>query len=323
MDLARLFCFGFDGYDAPDSILFALDRDGVGAVILFARNCRDSDQIKALCARLRDAGGEDLWILIDQEGGRVRRITDPEIGPAAASELAFSTPDQVEEDYHDAARELLCLGIDFNLAPVADVMVTSDNPVLEGRAFGSDPSEVGLRVAAAVRGLLKAGLKCCAKHFPGLGDVTVDPHHQTTRTEASAEQFHSVHFPPFGAAIGAGASAIMTTHLWAPALDSEMLATYSSKMVRGLLREQQGFDGLVLTDDLEMKSLPDEPAIASWHAFTAGHDLLLLCHDDHHQRAALADFDQRLRGDHEARSILHQALDRQARFRQPFSHART
>jgi len=323
MDFARLFCVGFDGHEAPDSILFALDRDGVGAVILFARNCRDAAQVQALCKRLSEAGGEERWILVDQEGGRVRRITEPDIGPVAAAEMTSWSPERVEEAYEATGRKLVRLGFDFNLAPVADVRVRDDNRVLEGRSFGDDPQEVSIRVAAAVRGLRAAGLKSCAKHFPGLGDTGSDPHHELTRSEATAAQFLGTHFPPFAAAIQAGAAAVMTTHLLAPALDAKAIATYSSAIVRRYLEQDVGFHGLVLTDDLEMKGLPDEPARAAWLAFEAGHHLLLMCHSREHQEFAYRLFAERLAGDHDARKQVHRALDRQQPFRQPYRHART
>jgi len=320
MDFARLFCVGFDGHEAPDSILFALDRDGVGAVILFARNCRDAAQIESLCRRLREAGGEELWILVDQEGGRIRRVTEPDIGPAAAADMAAWPPERVEEAYATAGRKLTRLGFDFNLAPVADVRVREDNRVLEGRSFGDDAREVSTRVAAAVRGLRSAGLKTCAKHFPGLGDVGSDPHHELTRSRSSTAQFHDMHFPPFAAAIQAGTTAVMTTHLLAPALDAERMATYSPVIVQRYLEQDVGFRGLVLTDDLEMKGLPDEPALAAWQAFEAGHHLLLLCHDQTHQEQARRLFADRLSGDQASRQQVHRALDRQQPYRQPFKY---
>ena len=157
MDFARLFCFGFDGETAPDHLLLDLHRRKLGAVILFARNCKNAAQIRALCAKLRDAGGEDLWLLVDQEGGRVRRITDPDIGPPSAPELGRLSTSEIQTQHRTAAERLAQLGFDFNLAPVADVMVNPANKVLEGRAFGSDPDAVSACVAAAIRGIQAAG----------------------------------------------------------------------------------------------------------------------------------------------------------------------
>jgi beta-N-acetylhexosaminidase len=321
MDFARLFCFGFEGLEAPDSILFALDRDRVGAVILFARNCRDAAQIQELCARLREAGGDELWILIDQEGGRVGRITNPKIGPPAASALRAVTPEQVEVEYRSTAGHLAALGIDFNLAPVADVMLREDNPVLRERTFGATVEAVAPRVAAAVRGLSAEGVKSCAKHFPGLGDVNVDPHFESTRSNASRSDFEETHFAPFRAAREAGVSAVMTTHLLAPALDPRGIATYSASTVRDGLEGAVGFRGLVLTDDLEMKAVPDPPPLAAWYAFEAGHHLLLMCHAAAEQAAALTLFHSRLVGDHEAQRRLHRALARQEPLRSPHVQA--
>lgn len=319
MDCGRLFCFGFDGLEAPDSILFALDRDRVGAVILFARNCKDAEQIKSLTRRLRDAGGDTLWILIDQEGGRVRRILDPDIGPPAAETLAGVEPSQVESAYRACGEALLGLGIDFNLAPVADVG-GSDSPALKGRTLGVDRESVALRVEAAVRGLTAAGVKSCAKHFPGLGGTTIDPHEKTARTEDDCPTFFDVHFPPFRAAASAGVTAIMTTHVVAPALDPHRIATYSRVIADDLIDDRVGFRRLVLTDDLEMKGVPDPPALAAWYAFEAGHHLMLMCHDANRQQEALNLFRTRIVGDSVAHRRLHRALDRQAPYRIPNAH---
>jgi beta-N-acetylhexosaminidase len=316
MECGRLFCFGFDGLEAPDSILYALDRDRVGAVILFARNCRDAAQIRSLTTRLREAGGETLWILVDQEGGRVRRILDPDIGPPSPAVMARQTPEEVEQAYHACGQSLLSLGIDFNLAPVADVGV-GDAPVLAERTFGRDRGSVSVRVEAAVRGLSRAGVKSCAKHFPGLGDVTSDPHEVTSRTEATAAAFHDLHFPPFRSASCAGVTAVMTTHVLAPALDPHRIATYSHVIADDMLEDRAGFERLVVTDDLEMKGVPDPAPLAAWYAFEAGHHLMLVCHDARRQQEALTLFRQRVIGDSVSHRRLHRALDRQAPYRIP------
>ena len=311
MDCGRLFCFGFDGLEAPDSILFSLDRDRVGAVILFARNCRDADQIRSLTTKLREAGGESLWILVDQEGGRVRRILDPDIGPPSASILAGQPPAEVERVYRKCGESLTGLGIDFNLAPVADVGVR-EAAVTAERTLGPDRYSVSVRVEAAVRGLSAAGVKSCAKHFPGLGEVTSDPHEEASRIEANAAAFYDTHFPPFRAAANAGVTAIMTTHVLAPALDPHRIATYSRVIADDLTEDRAGFTRLVITDDLEMKGLPDPAPLAAWYAFEAGHHLMLICHDRLRQEEALRLFRQRVSGDSVAHRRLHRALDRQA-----------
>ena len=321
MDSARLFCFGFDGTEVPDSILFALDRDGVGAVILFERNCQNEAQIRALCSRLREAGGEELWILVDQEGGRVRRITDPDIGPPPPAQLADETPEAVKQAYREAGVRLRSLGIDFNLAPVADVGMRGDNPVVGDRTFGTDADSVAERVEAAVMGLSAAGLKSCAKHFPGLGNVVSDPHDALSHIDATYEDFKNIHFVPFRAASSAGVSAIMTTHVMAPSLDPHNMATFSHTIADDTLDDRVGFRRLVITDDLEMKGVGEEAPVAAWRAFEAGHHLLLLCHDHTLQTQALDLFKERVAGDSAAHRRVHRALDRQARFRKRFAYA--
>jgi beta-N-acetylhexosaminidase len=321
MDAGRLFCFGFAGHEAPDHILFALDRDRVGAVILFERNCRDASQIRALTAQLRDAGGEDLWLLIDQEGGRVRRVHDPDIGPESAEVLGRQSAARTGQSYGDAAKALAGLGIDFNLAPVADVLTNPENEVLRERSFGEDPESVALHVRTAVTAMQLAGLKACAKHFPGLGGVSTDPHHAATGYSGSPEDFRNAHFPPFAAAVSAGVAGVMTTHLLAPALDPQRVATFSPRLVHEFLESELGFRGLVLTDDLEMKGAGASPPDAAWQAFEAGHTLHLICSDSAAQADALRLFKGRISGSSHALGLLRDALDRQASFRKPFRHA--
>lgn len=323
MDCGRLFCFGFDGLEPPDSILFALDRNRVGAVILFARNCRDATQIKSLTRRLREAGGDQLWILVDQEGGRVRRILDPDIGPPSPAVLAMRPLEEVERVYRECGESLISLGIDFNLAPVADVGLRADSAVLAERTLGADPDSVSDRVEAAVRGLSAAGVKSCAKHFPGLGDGVADPHVELSRTQATTGDFRDIHFPPFRAASCAGVTAIMTTHMLAPALDPHAIATYSRVIADDLVEEHACFKRLVLTDDLEMKGVPDPAPLAAWYAFEAGHHLMLLCHDSRQQQEALDLFRSRVSGDSVAHRRLHRALDRQAPYRTAIPIGRT
>lgn len=322
MDCGRLFCFGFDGLEAPDSILFSLDRDRVGAVILFARNCKDGPQIRKLTQKLREAGGDALWIMVDQEGGRVRRILDPDIGPPSPALLATQTATEVETAYRECGEALVSLGIDFNLAPVADVGLRDDTGVLSERTLGSDRESVALRVEAAVRGLSAAGVKSCAKHFPGLGEVVADPHVSQARTQASSDSFRDIHFPPFRAATSAGVTAIMTTHVLAPALDPHRIATYSHVIADDMIEDRAGFRRLVFTDDLEMKGVPDPAPLAAWYAFEAGHHLLLVCHDVQAQQEALSLFRNKVAGDSVAHRRLHRALDRQAPYRTPYSVGR-
>lgn len=321
MDAGRLFCFGFAGHEAPDHILYALDRDRVGAVILFERNCRDAAQIRALTSRLRDASGDELWILIDQEGGRVRRVHDPDIGPESAEVLGQAPVERTRESYGAAAQALAGLGIDFNLAPVADVLTNSDNPALRERSFGVDADAVARHVRTAVSAMQVAGLKACAKHFPGLGGVDTDPHHAATGYTGSLDLVRRVHFPPFAAAISAGVAAVMTTHLSAPVLDPHRVATFSPLVVHEHLESELGFRGLVLTDDLEMKGVGASPPDAAWEAFCAGHTLHLICSDKGAQADALSLFKGRMSGDSHALGLLRDALDRQAPFRKPFRHA--
>ena len=260
---------GFDGLVAPDWV-----RDGgYGGVVLFAKNIRDSDQLAELTASL--AG---LLVAVDEEGGDVTRLEAAQ-GSSFPGNLALGAVDDVALTRRVAAAiggVLAAAGINFDLAPVADVIVDPANPIIGVRSFGSDPALVSRHVAAFVEGLQSVGVAACAKHFPGHGESVADSHLELPSVGTDRETLYSRALPPFAAAVEAGVRAVMTAHVRFVALDDEP-ATLSAKVV-GLLRSKLGFGGLVLTDALEMRAISatvglEEGAV---RALAAGADALCL-----------------------------------------------
>ena len=252
-----LACFlpGFVGRLPPRWLLDGLAA-GLGGVVLFGSNLGDGTAVAELTSRLRTAAGRPLVFGLDEEGGDVTRL-DTAWGSAVPGAAALGWLDDevaTERVYAGLGARLAEAGVTLNLAPVADVNSDPRNPVIGVRSF-SDRAEVAARqVAAAVRGIQRAGVAACAKHFPGHGATVADSHHQVAVVDRSRAELAAVELLPFRAAIAAGTRAVMTGHLRVPALDSE-LATVSRPITTGLLRESLGFDGVIVTDALEMKAV--------------------------------------------------------------------
>jgi beta-N-acetylhexosaminidase len=266
---------GFDGQEAPDELLRRID-EGLGGVVLFGKNIGDREQLGRLTAQL-DAARPGVLIAIDEEGGDVTRL-EAATGSSYPGNLALGVVDDVELTRSVAnamGTELAAAGVTLNFAPVADVNTNPANPVIGVRSFGSEPALVSRHVAAFVDGLQGAGVAACAKHFPGHGDTSADSHLELPVAEGVLED----HLAPFRAAIDAGVAAVMTAHIVVPELGDEP-ATINAAAIR-LLREELGFDGVIVSDALEMRGVAalvgaEEAAV---RALEAGVDALCLGHD--------------------------------------------
>ena len=246
---------GYVGPRPPSWLLDALG-DGLGGVVLFGSNLGDGTDVRTVTDALRAAAGGDVVIALDEEGGDVTRL-DTRRGSAFPGAAALGHLDDVsttEEVYAAIGARLAEAGVSVDLAPVADVNVDPLNPVIGLRSFGSDADQAARHVTAAVRGLQRNGIAACTKHFPGHGATRSDSHHEVATLHRSRHQLEQVEFATFRAAIAAGARAIMTGHLVAPALD-DRLATISATITTHVLRGELGFRGAVVTDALEMKAL--------------------------------------------------------------------
>jgi len=254
-DLALRCVFpGFEGTTAPDWVLRAAER-GLGGVVLFARNVADGDRLRILVESLHEAR-PGLLVAIDEEGGDVTRL-EARTGSSYPGNLALGVaadPALTEGVARAMGLDLAALGIDLDLAPVADVNTDPRNPVIGVRSFGSNPAGVAGQTGAWVRGLQSTGVAACAKHFPGHGATSVDSHLDVPVGEPELR--------PFEAAIAAGVRAVMSAHIVAPGLD-DTPATISPRVMTGLLRGELGFDGLAISDGLDMRGISRERGIAS------------------------------------------------------------
>ena len=272
----------FPGPVAPEWALRWAER-GLGGFTLFAYNVRDPEQLAGLTARLREAG--DLLLAIDEEGGDVTRL-EAAHGSSYPGNLALGAVDNpaLTADVAAAiAGDIAHAGANLNFAPVADVNVDPDNPVIGVRSFGADPELVARHVAAFVEGTQRQGVAACAKHFPGHGDTSVDSHVDLPVVTGDLDAA----LLPFRAAIASGVKAVMTAHLLVPALD-DVPATLSRRVLTDLLRDELGFDGLVITDALEMRAIAERVGVeeGAVRAIAAGADALCIGHDLHEDAVA-------------------------------------
>ncbi|MFH8528703.1 glycoside hydrolase family 3 protein [Streptomyces tendae] len=265
---------GFVGTEAPDWILRDIG-DGLASVVLFSRNIVSTEQVARLTAQLR-AENPDLIVAIDEEAGDVTRI-ESATGSSRPGNFALGTVDDpalTEAVAADLGRQLRAAGVSLDYAPSADVNSNPDNPIIGVRSFGSDPEVVSRHTTAWIRGLQSSGVAACAKHFPGHGDVAVDSHHDLPAYPAGRDEIAAQALPPFRAAVAAGVRAVMSGHLLVPAYDPDLPATLSRRILHGLLREELGFDGLVVSDAIEMGAVTRRYGIdgATVKAVAAGVD---------------------------------------------------
>jgi beta-N-acetylhexosaminidase len=226
----------------------------IRAVCLFRGNLGTEAQVRQLTADLRDAMGDKALIGLDQEGGSVVRVTFLPQPPAAMALGAAGDAALSEEVGAAVARGVRSLGFNWDFAPVLDVNNNPANPVIAERSFSEDPNQVTRLAGAWMRGALREGVACCVKHFPGHGDTHVDSHHDLPVVDKSLAELEALEFLPF-AALKNEAPATMTAHIVYPQLDPDHPATLSRRILGGLLREQWGYDGVVITDSLVMKAI--------------------------------------------------------------------
>ncbi|MEU8436159.1 glycoside hydrolase family 3 protein [Streptomyces sp. NPDC029216] len=267
---------GFEGTTAPSWLLRQVGQ-GLTAVGLFGRNIVSAEQLAALTAQLRRER-DDLLVAIDEEGGDVTRL-EVRGGSSFPGNLALGAVDDTDltrEVARELGRRLAECGVNLNWAPSADVNSNPDNPVIGVRSFGSDTRLAARHTAAYVEGLQAAGVAACTKHFPGHGDTNVDSHHALPRIDVDLDTLQARELVPFRAAMEAGTKAVMSAHILVPALDPTRPATLSPQILTGLLRKELGYEGLIVTDGMEMNAIAGTYGIerGSVLAIAAGADAI-------------------------------------------------
>lgn len=259
----------------------------VGGFILFAENIKTIPQTSKLIEDLQNASEIPLFIAVDEEGGIVSRITrSPDmhatVFPCNSAIGATKNPDIAEQVASAIAREIASLGFNMNFAPVADINTNPENPVIGERAYGNNAAEVSSMVAAAVTGIQSHSVSAVLKHFPGHGDTGTDTHYGTATVTHTKERLFSTELLPFIAGIQKGADGVMAAHILTPEIPGENVpASLKPEILTGILRNELGYEGLIITDALNMKAITENfaPEEAAVKAILAGDDILLMPED--------------------------------------------
>jgi beta-N-acetylhexosaminidase len=288
--VANMFMVGFPG-TTPDAEFLKLVDEGLFGAILFKRNVTDPGGTAELIRTVKARAARPFVLSVDQEGGRVARLRGPpytalppmrQIGQSGNLELA-------ERAGRLLAYELRAIGFDWDFAPVLDVDTNPKNPVIGDRSFDREASVVSKMGIALARGLEAGGVASCGKHFPGHGDTAQDSHHVLPRLPHDLERLRAVELPPFKAYADSKLASVMTAHVIFDAVDKGVPATMSQRVLEGVLRDELGFQGVIVSDDLEMKAIADNYSVpeAAVLGVLAGVDLFLVCHHADVQRAAI------------------------------------
>jgi beta-N-acetylhexosaminidase len=320
--IGQLFMVGFEGTTVSADLASFIKEYKPGGVILFSRNLESAEQIVQLTNDLqRSSPHSPLLISIDQEGGRVSRLPKEftifppceVLGRCNSSELAYAAAATI-------AKELKAVGINMNMSPVLDVNSNPANPVIGDRAFGTTPEPVCELGLATVRGLEDHHVVACGKHFPGHGDTMTDSHKELPVVTASRERLEQIEFPSFRHAVAQGVATMMTAHVLYKALDDQRPATLSPTIIGQFLREELRYDGVVLTDDLEMHAIIDHYGIgdATVQSILAGCDMPLICKDRNREVAAIDALDKAVSDGTVTVERLEQSLARIARLKERF-----
>ncbi len=289
-DIGQLLIGSLAGSTLTPEIRSLAREFSLGGVTLFSRNIEAPEQVAELAVDVQRLASElPLWVAVDQEGGRVARLRKPftEWPPMAVLGRSGSV-DLATRFAAALAAELRAVGVTLDYAPVLDIHTNPKNPVIGDRALADDADLVGRLGTAIVRGLQDNGVAACGKHFPGHGDTAVDSHLELPLVEHPPDRIRGVECVPFREAIRAEVAFIMTAHVLVPALDEERPATLSPNIVQAILRDELGYQGVIVSDDLEMKAIAKVYAVpdAAVQAIAAGCDGVLICSGDAEVQAA-------------------------------------
>jgi beta-N-acetylhexosaminidase len=309
--VGRLLMLAYRGSAVPLEQLRAIKP---GGFIFFAGNLPSTEVARATTRALQDAADYPLLLAIDQEGGPFTsyRADDATIFPGNMALGAAGDVKLAREVAEASGLELAYAGFNMSFGPVVDVNINPDNPIIGIRSFGADPAQVSAFGVAYLEGLEAAGVAAVAKHFPGHGDTAVDSHLALPSVEGERARLEAVELPPFRAMIEAGVPAIMTAHVAFPIFEEGVPATLSKQVLSGLLREELGFDGLVVTDYMDMKAIADHygPGEAAVRSVLAGADMVLLGPDAEVQREVHAALREAVRSGRLSEERIDEAVSR-------------
>ncbi|RIX53990.1 beta-N-acetylhexosaminidase [Paenibacillus nanensis] len=282
--IGQLVIVGLDGYSMNDDTLQMIEQYKVGGFILFKNNIDTAEQTVSLLNQLKEANKKNavpLWLSVDQEGGRVSRLSSMFSNTPSAGEIGAADDLTYTRNIGRAiGNELHALGFNMDFAPVMDINSNPKNPVIGDRSFGSTPEAVMKHGIETMYGINSQGVAAVIKHFPGHGDTSVDSHYDLPLVNKTRQELEQFELQPFIEAINQDVDAIMVAHLLMMQIDDKQPASISSSVINGLLRDQLGYDGVVITDDMTMGALLNTNKIgdAAVRSILAGTDIVLVSH---------------------------------------------
>ncbi|MCF8091975.1 MAG: beta-N-acetylhexosaminidase [Desulfotignum sp.] len=271
---------GFEGTRFNPDLETIIQTFQAGGIILFRQNIRSPDQVAALCADAQafaaSCGQPPLFIAVDQEGGVVSRLPKP--FTQFGGNPCIRSRKEAQQFARITARELGKAGINMNLAPVMDVVAQKTDSIMQSRAFPGDAKAVAALGTMVIKTLQEGGIMAVAKHFPGIGRTVQDSHYHLPVLDADLAALEASDLIPFEAAVRADVTGIMLSHIICPRLDPQWQASLSVAIARDMIRNVLGFNGLVLTDDLDMKAVDHDMATCMARVLVSEIDLALICH---------------------------------------------
>jgi len=287
---AQFIILGIDGQEVEDDLRQLIETTRPAGFLLLGTNYRDENQLGGLVSNLKSLCGGETIFAVDQEPGRVQRFKSGfPLSKKPEYYLRQGNMNEYKAWCAATAQLMSSIGINLNLAPVLDLSSdNSNNPVLQHRTFGDDAEKVSAFALIMIEEFRRRGIKLCAKHFPGLGSSRGDPHDVLSISDDSLERFLDYHWKPFKVVAGSGVDCIMTTHLFAAAIDSQYCATYSKNAI-GHLKHTIGHKGIIISDDLYMggANSGDSPGQAAVSSIMAGHNLVIVSRTTELQREAI------------------------------------
>jgi beta-N-acetylhexosaminidase len=278
--LAQLLLVGFPGTTPTPANRWVVNQ-GVGGLVLFGRNIRSAAQVRTLLRHLQANAAIPLEIAVDEEPGRIARLAGVIATAPSARDVGRLPPQRIFQYGLRIGRDLAALGVTTDLAPVLDITDAAPNSVIGDRSFGGDPTSVSRAAIAFMLGLTQGGVSTVGKHFPGHGESAIDSHRALPIVDVTASRLQAWDLAPYKAAIKDGLPAVMVGHLLVRQLDPQRPASLSPVLVEGLLRERLGFNGLVVSDALEMDAIARSwpLPIAAELAIRAGVDQVIVWRD--------------------------------------------
>ncbi|MCX7977742.1 MAG: beta-N-acetylhexosaminidase [Bdellovibrionaceae bacterium] len=319
--LGQLMIIGISGSALTEEEKSFIVSNDIGGVVLFGRNLIEPRQVWELCESLRSLNPQlsaPLFIGIDMEGGRVHRLKPPFTQWPPLKRLGdIDNPTVSFHFAYGMALELRAIGINLDFAPCVDIFNNPANTVIGDRSIGNNPSLVERHASSLVRGYIKGGIVCCAKHFPGHGHTLADSHYELPIEDLDLKRLHSVELVPFKKVIRSKTDLIMTSHILFRRIDPQYPVTLSSRFLQDLLRKELRFKGLIVSDDLDMKALVanfDRNQIPLL-ALQAGVDILLYCNEPEMPLQALNSIHATYMDDREFRSQIDEKIHRIIKFK--------